>query len=248
MTLAFRPILHERTGADDDRRRVHPARPEAAPHAAREDARRAHARAAPHGAGGPPEGEHDRVDPLAPRAHGGQRRALRAPEPPAHGLAGGRLRGDARPAARRAGHRHADGRGAGAPPPGPGALPRVRAEGVGGPRRGPHGDAGGADVSGGLAPLVGGRDPRAWEALVTLLSAVRRQAAGGVVQQAIGAIENALLDLTAKALGVPVYALFGGPGGDRIRLYRSHCGTYRPAWAAEMQLPPLRTLDDVVKA
>jgi galactonate dehydratase len=100
----------------------------------------------------------------------------------------------------------------------------------------------------GLAPQIVGKDPRAYESLVTLMYAVRRQAAGGAVQQAIGAIENALLDIKAKALGVPVYELFGGPVRDRIRLYWSHCGTYRLQWAAEMQIPPLRTLDDVVAA
>src|SRR5213080_3103371 len=71
-------------------------------------------------------------------------------------------------------------------------------------------------------------------------------AAGRVVQQAIGAVENALLDLKAKALGVPVYELLGGPLRERIRLYWSHCGTYRLQWAKEMQLPPLRTLQDCV--
>src|SRR5688500_8177374 len=98
-----------------------------------------------------------------------------------------------------------------------------------------------------LAPLVLGKDPRAYESLVTLMSAVRRQASGGVIQQAIGAIENALLDLKARALGVPVYELLVGPARERIRLYWSHCGTYRLAWAQDMQIPPLRTLDDVVK-
>jgi L-alanine-DL-glutamate epimerase-like enolase superfamily enzyme len=97
-----------------------------------------------------------------------------------------------------------------------------------------------------LAPVVIGRDPRAYEAIVALLYALRRQASGGMAQQAIGAIENALLDLKAKALGVPVYELFGGPLRERIRLYWSHCGTYRVAWSGPMQLPPLRTLDDVV--
>ena len=77
----------------------------------------------------------------------------------------------------------------------------------------------------GLAPMVIGRDPRAYEAIGTQLYAVRRQASGGVVQQALGAIENALLDLKAKALGVPVYELLGGPVRERIRLYWSHCGT-----------------------
>jgi galactonate dehydratase len=97
----------------------------------------------------------------------------------------------------------------------------------------------------GLAPVIMGQDPRPYEALVTKMYAVRRQAAGGVVQQAIGAIENALLDIKAKSLAIPVYELFGGPVRDRIRLYWSHCGTYRLAWANEMQIPPLRTLDDV---
>jgi L-alanine-DL-glutamate epimerase-like enolase superfamily enzyme len=100
----------------------------------------------------------------------------------------------------------------------------------------------------GLASQVIGKDPTAYEALVTLMYAVRRQAAGGVVQQAIGAIENALLDIKARELGIPVYKLFGGPVRDRIRLYWSHCGTYRLAWAAPMQIPALRTLQDVVNA
>jgi L-alanine-DL-glutamate epimerase-like enolase superfamily enzyme len=99
-----------------------------------------------------------------------------------------------------------------------------------------------------LAPTIVGKDPRAYESLVALMYAVRRQASGGIAQQAIGAIENALLDIKAKALGVPVYELLGGPIRDRIRLYWSHCGTYRLAWSEQMQLPPLRTLDDVVKA
>lgn len=99
-----------------------------------------------------------------------------------------------------------------------------------------------------LAPAIVGKDPRAYEAVGALLYAIRRQASGGMVQQAIGAIENALLDIKAKALGVPVYELFGGPVRERIRLYWSHCGTYRLAWSEPMQIPPLRTLDDVVAA
>jgi len=99
-----------------------------------------------------------------------------------------------------------------------------------------------------LAPTIIGKDPRAYESLVALMYAVRRQASGGIAQQAIGAIENALLDIKARALGVPVYELLGGPVRDRIRLYWSHCGTYRLAWSKVMQIPPLRTLDDVVKA
>ena len=98
----------------------------------------------------------------------------------------------------------------------------------------------------GLAPLVIGRDPRAREAIITTLYAVRRQAPGGVIQQAIAAIENALLDVQARALGIPVYELLGGPQRQRLRLYWSHCGYFRLFAAQQMQIPPLRDLHDVV--
>ena len=70
-----------------------------------------------------------------------------------------------------------------------------------------------------LAPVLICKDPRAYEAHVALLYALRRQASGGAVQQAIGAIENALLDVKARALGIPVYEMLGGPVRDRIRGY-----------------------------
>jgi L-alanine-DL-glutamate epimerase-like enolase superfamily enzyme len=108
---------------------------------------------------------------------------------------------------------------------------------------------GGAGVTAaidGLAPLVIGKDPRAREAIVTRLYAVRRQAPGGVIQQAIAALENALLDVHARALGVPVYELLGGPVRDRLRLYWSHCGYFRLFASQQMRIPPLRSLQDVV--
>ena len=98
-----------------------------------------------------------------------------------------------------------------------------------------------------LAPSVLGKDPRAWEAHVTLMYAQRRQASGGVVQQAIAAIENAMLDVKARALGIPVYEMLGGPVRERIRLYWSHCGTYRVRSHQELQIPAVKTLDDIVK-
>ena len=51
------------------------------------------------------------------------------------------------------------------------------------------------------------------------------------MQKAIGGIENALLDLKGKALGVSVAELFGGPTRETVPLYWSHCGTTRArAW------------------
>jgi L-alanine-DL-glutamate epimerase-like enolase superfamily enzyme len=47
------------------------------------------------------------------------------------------------------------------------------------------------------------------------------------VAEGLGAIENALLDAKAKALGVPCHALFGGRLRDRIPVYWSHCATWR---------------------
>lgn len=68
------------------------------------------------------------------------------------------------------------------------------------------------------------------EAIHTDLSYATRPAAGSVVGQGIGAIENALLDAKAKALGVPVSALLGGKVRDRVPVYWSHCGTWRIAY------------------
>ncbi len=110
---------------------------------------------------------------------------------------------------------------------------------------------GGAGVSAlidNLAPALIGKDPRNYEAHVALLYALRRQASGGAVQQAIGAIENALLDVKARALGIPVYEMLGGPVRDRIRLYWSHCASYRVSHWKSMGIPPVKTLDDVFAA
>jgi L-alanine-DL-glutamate epimerase-like enolase superfamily enzyme len=74
-----------------------------------------------------------------------------------------------------------------------------------------------------------------------------RQSPGSVIAKAIGGIENALLDIKAKALGVPVYELFGGPTRDTIPLYWSHCGTTR-ARAYEVTGTPKLASYDVVEA
>ncbi len=76
------------------------------------------------------------------------------------------------------------------------------------------------------AKLVG-EDLNAHEKLFAALTAATRPASGGIVALALGAIENALLDAKAKGLGVPVYELLGGKVRDRIRVYWSHCATWR---------------------
>ena len=96
-----------------------------------------------------------------------------------------------------------------------------------------------------LAPLVVGRDPRAWEAVYWDLYRATRQSPGGVVAKAIAAVENALLDLTAKSHGVAVYELFGGPLRTEVPVYWSHCGTTRArAWEVT-GTPKLASYEDV---
>ncbi len=100
-----------------------------------------------------------------------------------------------------------------------------------------------------LAEHAIGQDPRSVARLSALLTAMTRMAPGGTNQQAIAAIENACLDVKAKALGVPVHALFGGPYRERLPLYWSHCGTFRARnhefFERVIGTPPLRTLEDV---
>lgn len=109
------------------------------------------------------------------------------------------------------------------------------------------GSTGLADVIMGLSPVLIGKDPRRFEQVTQHLHVLTRQSRGGINQQAIAAIENALLDIAGKAYGVPVYALFGGPVRERIPVYWSHFGTYRVRSAALMGVPELRSYDDLAK-
>ena len=90
-----------------------------------------------------------------------------------------------------------------------------------------------------------GRDPSAFEKIYWDLYSATRQSVGSIIQKTIGGIENALLDIKAKALGIPVYELFGGPVRDRIPLYWSHWGTTRVRAAAAAGVAPIKNLQDV---
>ena len=74
-----------------------------------------------------------------------------------------------------------------------------------------------------------------------------RQSPGGIAAKAIAGIDCALWDIKAKAFGVPVYELFGGPMRERQRLYWSHCGTFRAGHHELLGVPPLRTMDDIAR-
>ncbi|MCJ0766178.1 mandelate racemase/muconate lactonizing enzyme family protein [Variovorax terrae] len=98
-----------------------------------------------------------------------------------------------------------------------------------------------------LSEHVIGLDPLQSSRLSTMLRARVRVADGGLNAQAVAAIENACLDIEAKALGVPVHRLFGGAVRDRLRVYWSHCGSYRARGAKTLDRPPVRSLDDLVE-
>jgi galactonate dehydratase len=138
------------------------------------------------------------------------------------------------------------------------------------------GGGGGAAVRGGAVPIVGwseyleernigitqviewmgglvsGLDPMPWGKVMAQLKANTRHIVGGIAQQAMAAIENALLDVVGKALGVPCAALFGGPMRAELPVYWSHCGSFRVNFHRMLhspftrkQTPPLRSLDGV---
>jgi L-alanine-DL-glutamate epimerase-like enolase superfamily enzyme len=94
-----------------------------------------------------------------------------------------------------------------------------------------------------------GADPRRFARVSAQLHAVTQFAAGGLNHQAVAAIENACIDIAAKAQGVPVHALFGGPLRDTVDLYWSHCGSFRVRhpdfFEKVLGRPRLQTLDDV---
>ena len=95
-----------------------------------------------------------------------------------------------------------------------------------------------------LAPRVVGQSAMNHERIREELFAVTRPGAGGVVGQALGAIENALLDAKAKTLELPCYELLGGKMRDRLRVYWSHCVTWRAARRPHYQ-PEITDADGV---
>ncbi|MBV9826533.1 MAG: mandelate racemase/muconate lactonizing enzyme family protein, partial [Alphaproteobacteria bacterium] len=95
-----------------------------------------------------------------------------------------------------------------------------------------------------LKARVIGQDVVRHERVFAELYCLTRPAAGGVVAEALGAIENALLDAKAKALGVPCHVLLGGKVRDRVRVYWSHCATWRINHPSFFK-PPITDLDGV---
>lgn len=102
-----------------------------------------------------------------------------------------------------------------------------------------------------FAKIALGMDPRNFAYMSMCMHAAIRHSAGGLNHQAIGAIENACMDIAAKATGVPVYGLLGGPFRTSIPAYWTHCGSFRVAkpdfYLKERGEQPFRSLDDFVE-
>jgi galactonate dehydratase len=99
-----------------------------------------------------------------------------------------------------------------------------------------------------LAERLVGKDPTAVDKHALDLYRYTRQASYGATQMAIAGLELALWDLAGKALGVPVWRLFGGPHRERQRVYWSHCATYRVENWQLFGVKPLRTMADLAAA
>lgn len=109
------------------------------------------------------------------------------------------------------------------------------------------GSAGLRQVIEALSDTVIGKDPRQIELINAHLRTRTVQSRGGINRQAIAAIENALLDIKGKALGVPVYELFGGAVRNRIPVYWSHCGSYRARYPELLGVPRVKSYDDLAR-
>ena len=96
-----------------------------------------------------------------------------------------------------------------------------------------------------MKPLLINQDPRPYEMRFWDLIRGTRQSPGGIVAKAIAGIELALIDIKAKALGISVVELFGGPTRKDVRVYWSHCGTSRATSSELLGTPPLKTMEDI---
>ena len=79
---------------------------------------------------------------------------------------------------------------------------------------------------------IAGEDPRRIERLHLKMLQHARFPPGAIGLAAISAIDHALWDISAKALGVPVYMLLGGHVRDRVRVY---LGVYSAPEAEEVR-------------
>ena len=96
-----------------------------------------------------------------------------------------------------------------------------------------------------LGEVIIGKDPRRVQALTADMTFHLRQNVGGVGQKALAGIEAALWDLKGQAHATSITDLLGGATRDRIRLYWSHCGSYRIRYPKLLGTPPINSWSDL---
>jgi len=89
-----------------------------------------------------------------------------------------------------------------------------------------------------LFEFIRGHDPRRIEHLIQYLLQQSRFPPGALGLAAISAIDHCLWDISAKAVGLPVYMLLGGNARERVRVYAGVYTAPDPA-AARDQLDAL---------
>ena len=67
-----------------------------------------------------------------------------------------------------------------------------------------------------MKPLLIGQDPRAFEMRFQDMYRATRQSPGGIAAKAIAGLDCAFIDIKAKALGISVTELFGGPTRQQV--------------------------------
>jgi len=90
-----------------------------------------------------------------------------------------------------------------------------------------------------------GEDPRQVERLYWTMYRISRQHLGGSAHRAMAGIELALWDIKARALGVSVSELHGGPIKARQHVYWTHCGTVRAQNWELAGTSPIRSYADI---
>ena len=74
---------------------------------------------------------------------------------------------------------------------------------------------------------------------------ITRQSPGGIAAKAIPGLDCSFLDIKAKALGISVTELFGGPTRDKVRVYWSHCGGPRVVHHDILGVPPIDSWESI---
>lgn len=96
-----------------------------------------------------------------------------------------------------------------------------------------------------FAEMLIGTDPTRVEHAMALLYTKSVPVWAGIAAHARAAIGNALLDVKAKQLGVPVSALFGGKLRDKVPVYWSHFAGPRIQRPQQIDRAPIHTYQDL---